>query len=459
MFGGISLAVYINGVASELFRASRGRGVYRLLKALTDSEVVVDVLSGASAGGINGILLSTALCNGTEFNDTGKLWRDQAAIGKLLEPVGKEKIDNSVLSGQYHQGQMAAAFRDLLDVSRPLATDVEDPSPVDELDLFITGTDITGRISYRLDALKHRIQLEDHRVLFQLKHRHARKEPFAAHALQNSELNAAHAHHGSHSHSALNLPHINENALATLAHITSCFPGAFVPVSVHVPTPNALKPVPDPGGDVDGRLAYWGQLLLEDEHGQPVPRRVTLMDGGVLKNKPFTSTIQAIFSRLADTQVSRYMLYVDPDPQEAVNERKRHNPAALQQGPEATRHLVPVAFAAASGLPRFESIDADLQSIDTHNAQVRRYEALVGAATQAVMADATLPAVSPQVGSPAYELARLGALARFVEGALSADLQRKNIAPGTVFAALQQLHGTRRFRLFCAVTGAESSVE
>src|SRR4051812_12057982 len=86
MFGGISLSVYINGVANELFRASRGRGVYRLLKALTDSELVVDILSGASAGGINGVLLSTALCNGTEFNDTGPLWRVQADINKLLEP-------------------------------------------------------------------------------------------------------------------------------------------------------------------------------------------------------------------------------------------------------------------------------------------------------------------------------------------------------------------------------------
>ena len=38
MYGGVSLAVYINGVANELFRASRGRGVYRLLKELTDSD-------------------------------------------------------------------------------------------------------------------------------------------------------------------------------------------------------------------------------------------------------------------------------------------------------------------------------------------------------------------------------------------------------------------------------------
>ena len=62
MYGGVSLAIYIYGVTQELFRAVRGRGVYKLLKTLTDSDIVVDVISGTSAGGINGILLGYALC-------------------------------------------------------------------------------------------------------------------------------------------------------------------------------------------------------------------------------------------------------------------------------------------------------------------------------------------------------------------------------------------------------------
>ncbi|HEX7452796.1 MAG TPA: hypothetical protein VF294_10940, partial [Polyangiaceae bacterium] len=115
MFGGVSLAVYINGVSSELFRAVRGRGVYRLLKALTDSHIAVDILSGASAGGINSVLLSAALCNGTDFESTSTLWLEHADIEKLLErsPQGPP-IDNSVLNGDYHQSQLEAAFRTLL---------------------------------------------------------------------------------------------------------------------------------------------------------------------------------------------------------------------------------------------------------------------------------------------------------------------------------------------------------
>jgi hypothetical protein len=45
VYGGVSLAIYINGVADELFRAHRGRGVYKLLKHLLDSDIVVDIIS------------------------------------------------------------------------------------------------------------------------------------------------------------------------------------------------------------------------------------------------------------------------------------------------------------------------------------------------------------------------------------------------------------------------------
>src|SRR5678815_3934216 len=62
MYGGVSLAVYINGVSQEFYHAVQGNGVYHLIKELTDSEIVLDIVSGSSAGGINGILLSYALC-------------------------------------------------------------------------------------------------------------------------------------------------------------------------------------------------------------------------------------------------------------------------------------------------------------------------------------------------------------------------------------------------------------
>ncbi|HEY3665245.1 MAG TPA: patatin-like phospholipase family protein, partial [Polyangiaceae bacterium] len=368
MFGGVSLAVYINGISNELFRAARGRGVYRLLKALTDSHIVVDILSGASAGGINSVLLSAALCNGSDFESTQTLWHEFADIERLLAQTdARRPIDNSVLNGDYDQQQLEAAVRSLL-TEREQTAEKEDPSRVDELDLFITGTDIHGQFDQRRDALGHGIELEDHRVLFQLKHRAGRKEPFSATAFQNGRP---------HAPETTIRTTTNVRALAKLAHITACFPGAFEPLVVLSPARDFLANLRDDherGPDqaelipqlVDTRLAYWGQLA---DKASGAARNVTLMDGGVLKNKPFTSTIEAIFTRLADTQVSRYMLYVEPDPKEAADARRaaakadteararlehRPPPAAGSQSDPATR-IVSVAIAAASGLPRFES--------------------------------------------------------------------------------------------------------
>ena len=41
VYGGVSLAVYMNGVCREFYNAVRGRGVYKLIKALTDADIVV----------------------------------------------------------------------------------------------------------------------------------------------------------------------------------------------------------------------------------------------------------------------------------------------------------------------------------------------------------------------------------------------------------------------------------
>jgi hypothetical protein len=50
MVGGISLAVYENGVAQELFRMVHGQGAYGLLKRLTHSHAYIGLLSGSRAG-------------------------------------------------------------------------------------------------------------------------------------------------------------------------------------------------------------------------------------------------------------------------------------------------------------------------------------------------------------------------------------------------------------------------
>ena len=407
MFGGVSLAVYINGVSQELFRAVRGRGIYRLLKALTDSHVVVDVLSGASAGGINGVLLSTALCNGTEFGVSAELWRSLADIRALLSldddlvPLSSTPPLDSVLDGKYHHAQMAGAIEQLINTPCSKRNN-EDPSPLEELDLFVTATDIEGQKGSWIDAQGNRIQLEDHRALFWLKHRKDRNQPFSACAASDGSL----SQDGS-------VQKANIDALASVAHITSCFPGAFRPVDVTIPVRSRAgegEKFADEESAVHARLVRWGNLRPA---GDGKPRRALYMDGGVLENKPFTSTIDAIFSRLAGRPVTRYMLYIDPAP--ADESRVKPKP---RSDPEHARRLLPVALAAASGLPRFESIDGDLARVELHNQQVRRYEAIVRAATAAALANPN-PSTGDTPSARAYLRARVGGLASAVVEAAS----------------------------------------
>ena len=327
MYGGVSLAIYINGVAQEFFHAVRGRGVYRLIKALTDSDIVVDVISGTSAGGVNGIMLGYALCNDRDFAATAGLWRTAGDINRLLlDPAKNQESAYALLDGEgYYQANLEEAFATM----PALAERDEDPSPVTELDLFVTGTDVDGTLSTRFDDAGHPIDVKDHRTVFLLKHRRGRKEPFNPAFPPGSPASQ---------------PETTYKALATLARITSSFPAAFSPT--HVGN--------DPPGDatVDGKLQLWGNLGKE----------CYFLDGGVLDNKPFTSTIREIYYRLTDREVDRRLFYVEPDPERFAQPRTTTRPNVFQ-----------AAIAALVGIPGYESIGDDLQLIAERNSKVERY--------------------------------------------------------------------------------------
>ncbi|MBS1240149.1 MAG: patatin-like protein, partial [Proteobacteria bacterium] len=105
-YGGVSLAVYMHGVTKELWkltRASRAlhggadcaagsEAVYfELLQHLRDKEdlvlrVLPDILTGASAGGINAVFLAQAIHSGQSLEPLTELWLAHADVDKLLDP-------------------------------------------------------------------------------------------------------------------------------------------------------------------------------------------------------------------------------------------------------------------------------------------------------------------------------------------------------------------------------------
>jgi patatin-related protein len=328
MYGGISLAIYIYGVAYELFRAVRGRGVYKLIKAITDSDIVVDIASGTSAGGINGILLSYALCNERDLGAAAVLWREDGDLDRMLRrPEAPDLTCQSVLDSEgYYQARLQRAFADMPALSPEPG---EDPSAVGELDLFVTSTDVDGSVMTRFDDAGRPIDVKDHRAVFILKHRPGRLEPFIPDVGASGDL-----------------PGPRIAALAKLARMTSCFPVAFAPVLVRRDTDDLS----------DQALCTWGALR----------RDTCFLDGGLLDNKPFTYTLGAIFNRLADREVGRVLFYVEPDPERFAQPEKPTQPNVVQ-----------AALDALVTIPGYESIADDLRLLNRHNDRVEQYARLV----------------------------------------------------------------------------------
>jgi patatin-related protein len=369
VYGGVSLAVYMNGVCREFYNAVRGRGVYKLIKALTDSDIVVDIISGTSAGGINGVLLSYSLANSSEketydFENFSGVWRDSGDINELLRQVKSPGDVNSILDGEgYYQKELTAAFQSVWE-KRSKAPDDDWFSDFNELDLFVTGTDVLGKVSRQFDNTGKLIEVNDHHAVFILKHRKDRKTPF------QPDNNG-----------------IPQKALAKLCRITSCFPVAFPVVSVN------LEEV-DPQNSVDKKLVEWGNLnnRVKPKEKPENGYQLHFVDGGVLDNRPFSYTIREIYYRHFHRPVIRKLFYIDPSPDKFIDSIAFKKMAKPNIWESAMDSLV--------GLPRYESIAVDLQEIAEKNERVRRYRFLrssvVSSAVEALGDQATADISSKQ---------------------------------------------------------------
>ncbi len=334
LYGGVSLAVYIYGVVVEIQRllgaSARHEGDSEApeasvgyLKALSRaglSRVGVDIVAGTSAGGINGILLARALAAGGDVRDVKDLWLKSGDIGRLLHGVDDDD-PASLIRSQLLEERLHDGFETLTG---------ERPRPRDAapLDLFVSATHLRGTLRTFPDSLSGEIETLTHRRVFQLKCRpEYGRDDFRlladddGVAVRDSEPAAL-------------------DRLVKLARATSAFPVAFEPVRI-VSDDHLLGPKDEPQG--------W------------------YADGGILNNRPFTEALETIFTRASDRPVRRWLLSVDPDPEEL----DRPAPPGPKPGFDE------VLIDAASGIPRYQSIAKDLDALAEHNATVRRISDLV----------------------------------------------------------------------------------
>lgn len=356
VYGGVSLAIYMNGVCREFYNAVRGRGIYKLVKALIDSDIVVDIISGTSAGGINGVLLGYALANSDEnkfieFADFARIWRESGNIQKLMHQPSRsvDREKNSVLDGEnYYQTQLANAFADAEKNKKynKLPVKCEWYSRSNELDLFVTGTDVLGRFYKVFDDTGSVLEIKNHRAIFQLKHRQGRKEPFNPYFKTENQSPQS------------SDPQATYEALAKLCRITSCFPVAFPVVEVKLKTED----------EVEQKLVEWGQLDSRELPETPPEGgyKLYFVDGGVLENHPFSYTIKEMYYRTGIRPVDRKLFYVDPSPDRFEENRK------FKDMPKPD--VLEVLQDSLIGLPTYQSISNDLELIKEHNEKVRRYK-------------------------------------------------------------------------------------
>ncbi len=438
MYGGVSLAIYINGVAQELYRLVRSTAevepnsngkrspvpaneisnterVYRKLSyVVSDAELlksyreyvqriekhrvqlakealdeatrkdrlaelikaegidpledalvkgkeietrfVVDILSGTSAGGINAIYLAKALANDQQIKQLRDLWVNEGDLALLLNDkrsvrglqLRNQSPPQSLLNSRRMYFKLLKSLDDM-EAAHPSQDHFKSPY-VDELDLFITATDIEG--------VPVPLRLADS-VVYERRHRNVFHFKYAKEEVVGDDFNDFRG--------AFN------PFLAFAARCTSSFPFAFEPMRLR-DIDEVLNLL---GGDlslVNSDSEYWQRFFQEEldpQTGAPVrpPRfaQRSFGDGGYLDNKPFSYATETLMHRQADVPVDRKLIYIEPSPDHPEDKRSRlEKPNALQN-----------VKAAVLELPTYETIREDLQRVLERNQLIVRVNRII----------------------------------------------------------------------------------
>jgi patatin-related protein len=326
MNGGVSLAVWISGVALELYELATARrsdpSTFGPLLELLDADARVDVIAGTSAGGINGAFLALGLNRNRDLKLLRDLWRDVGGLDQLLrDPLSKDP--RSVLRGDdYFLPEIRAALTNLAKDGRA------DPGGEQPIELILTGTLWEGRTTSFTDDMGATIREVDHDATFRFQSRTDSSGPRVCGDLDSDEVIAE---------------------LAAAARCTASFPGAFEPHLVRVDDADTVGDARWPS--TAGRANFAGSQYV--------------VDGGILLNKPIRPVLQAIYQQTAEYQVRRLLAYVAPGPGDApgsaTGQQVADEPGPLPAAPQ-------VLLAALTRLRATDSVSRELTEIRTRNA-------------------------------------------------------------------------------------------
>lgn len=398
-YGGISLAIYMHGITKEIWRLTRASRAFhddlaptdtsqRVYRELLDTieqrsgiklRALVDIIAGASAGGINGVFLAEAIASGKSLDPLTDLWLDKADVDILIapdkrpisrftkfwavpiawavarrrggtiattvDPEAQDEVSAKLsrfvrakwfqppFGGKGFTNLIIDAFEamDTMPATEPLLPDGQ------PLDLFVTVTDFHGH--------PQKLHLNSPPEIIETEHRLTL--PFTDNGMEPRNLGS--------------IPE-----LTFAARATASFPGAFPPFTVK----ELDSVLTDRGIDWPGRTAFL-QRVLPRHYASGTAETTPLIDGSVLANAPFGPAIDALRDRPAHREVDRRFVYIDPKPgvrSIEMGDRDGGSPGFFR-----------AIFGALSDIPREQPIRDNLEAIDDHSQRIRRMRRIVEA--------------------------------------------------------------------------------
>jgi patatin-related protein len=376
MRGGVSLAVWIGGAISEIDLARRAgeepapTDFWGQVLGVSDYErVVVDVLAGASAGGLNGVLYAASQVYDFPYSAMRDVW---LTVGGTEGLVRRKEPWPSLFKGDDYflatvhdklaaltdrppKASRSGGIRDRVDLAlsatvmepvvRPL------PSPEDE------------RLTERRYAAGFRFRQPEEPWLPTDFPR--RDDPRFADALWR---------------------------LAVAARSTSSYPGAFEAAEVRS-TRRATFDA-DRAGTGTGPQVDLDGTFLDRSTGEPF----VVADGGILDNIPIQCALDYVATAPAAGPTERVLVYLQPGAPSAPKTTTPPTPMERRSTLAVVRGVVGARVAG-------ETINEDIAAIEAYNEAVERASTL-RSATFSELTDRRSLLAAAAAGRPSYDLTR-----------------------------------------------------
>src|SRR5262245_6962696 len=408
-FGGISLAIYMHGISKEVLKLVRASAAlhdiddrnarldahffdradtknpefdtdeiyFDLLREISrklELRVGVDIIAGASAGGINGAMLARAICHDLPINALRDKWLENADVAVLLAPeakagswskwfmkpviwlankygivTGDEEFTKKLslfVRSRWFKPPLDGAVMDALmydaavTLGAPKSPQASLLPSAHAFDLFVTLTDYYGYYE--------QVAIHDPPVIYEVEH--FQLLHFAYRRSLQGDVE-----------SDLDLD--NAPGIAFAARATSSFPGAFPPARIVDMDAMVAKR----GAQWPKREAFIASNFRQHRLAGIEPATASFNDWSVLSDRHVREAITAIHVRSAFRQVDRRLVYIDPTPR----------PMALAESYADVPSFFSTIWGGASDIPRAQPFADELSFVAEFNERVRQAAVIV----------------------------------------------------------------------------------